>query len=76
MQICTAACGKCLTYPYNLFICLRCPFHGATLYNDSVDMVIVILNPPSVMSHCAVLIIDIYFTLSSPEMNSKSSNSG
>ena len=53
--------GKCLLYLYSFVICLRCPFQGATLYDDSVDMVIVMSNLPSVTSHCAVPIIDMYF---------------
>ena len=53
----------------------RCPFQGATLYDDSVERV-EILKKPSVTSHCAVLFIDIYFAFSSSEMNSELSNSG
>ena len=52
------------THLYSHFIHSRCPFEGATLYDDSVDTVIVISNLPSVTSHCLVLIIDIYFALS------------
>ena len=33
-------------------------------------------NLPSVTSHCAVLIIDVYFALCSSDTNSESSNSG
>ena len=48
---------------------------GRYLYNDSVDMAIVISNLPSVSGHCGVLIIDVYFALSSSDTNSESSNS-
>ena len=54
----------------------RCPFQGATLYDDSVYTVMAISNLPSVTSHCAVLTIDIYFYFSSLDINSKLSNSG
>ena len=63
-------------YPYNQFIHLRFPFQGASLYDDSVDALIVISILPSVTSHWAVLIMDMYLALSSSEMNSESSNSG
>ena len=68
--------GKMFIYLYNHFMHSRCPFQGVTLYNDSVDTTIVISNLQSVTSHCAVLIIDMYVTLSSSDTNSDSSNSG
>ena len=61
---------------FNVFISSLHVFKmGATLYDDSVDMVMEISNLPSVASHCVVLTIDIYFAFSSSDANSQLSNS-
>ena len=46
-------------------------FMGSTLYDDSGDIMIAISNLPSVTSHCAVLIMDIYVAFLSSDTNSE-----